>query len=27
VVFVRTNVGHDRIPTLFTPLLLRTAAS
>jgi hypothetical protein len=27
VVFVRTNVTHDDIPTKFTPLLLRTAAS
>ena len=27
VVFVRTNVPHDLIPTRFTPLLLRTAAS
>ena len=27
VVFVRTNVAHDAIPRLFTPLLLRTAAS
>jgi hypothetical protein len=27
VIFVRTNVTHDLIPTRFTPLLLRTAAS
>lgn len=27
VVFIRTHVAHDDIPTLFTPLLLRTAAS
>jgi hypothetical protein len=27
VVFIRTNVAHDDIPTRFTPLLLRTAAS
>lgn len=27
VVFVRTGVGHDSIPTQFIPLLLRTAAS
>jgi hypothetical protein len=27
VVFIKTNVPHDSIPTLFTPLLLRTAAS
>jgi hypothetical protein len=27
VVFIRTQVAHDMIPTLFTPLLLRTAAS
>lgn len=27
VVFVRTHVTHDQIPTTFTPLLLRTAAS
>jgi hypothetical protein len=27
VVFIRTNVGHDDIPTRFMPLLLRTAAS
>jgi hypothetical protein len=27
VVFVRTHVAHDDIPRLFTPLLLRTAAS
>ncbi len=27
VVFVRTRVGHNQIPTLFTTLLLRTAAS
>jgi len=27
VVFIRTNVPHDLIPTRFTPLLLRTAAS
>ena len=27
VVFIRTNVTHDEIPTRFTPLLLRTAAS
>jgi hypothetical protein len=27
VVFIRTNVAHDLIPTRFTPLLLRTAAS
>jgi hypothetical protein len=27
VVFIRTNVAHESIPTLFTPLLLRTAAS
>ena len=27
VVFIRTNVTHDDIPTKFTPLLLRTAAS
>jgi hypothetical protein len=26
-VFIRTNVAHDLIPTRFTPLLLRTAAS
>ncbi len=27
VIFIRTNVTHDLIPTRFTPLLLRTAAS
>jgi hypothetical protein len=27
VVFIRTSVAHDLIPTRFTPLLLRTAAS
>ena len=27
VLFIRTNVGHDNIPRLFTPLLLKTAAS
>lgn len=27
VVFIRTNTPHDLIPTRFTPLLLRTAAS
>ena len=27
VVFIRTNVAHELIPTRFTPLLLRTAAS
>ena len=27
VIFIRTNVAHDDIPTLFIPLLLRTAAS
>jgi N-acetylmuramoyl-L-alanine amidase len=27
VLFIRTGVGHDNIPTKFIPLLLRTAAS
>ena len=27
VIFIRTNVRHDEIPTRFTPVLLRTAAS
>ncbi len=27
VLFIRTHVAHEVIPTLFTPLLLRTAAS